>query len=1212
MNDKNNQSIGGRVKGRNVIVTGAAGNIGIYITRLLLKQGANVVLTGRTREKLDAFIEELVREGFDRGRLAAAAGDCADPEVCRQIAATAVEHFGEIDVLVNNAGAAGPKRTLRRIPFTNAEKRALGEDQTMLESAMNLLGAPWHMVRASVPHMATGGSIVNISTIFSRTRYFGRIAYSVPKSGLNALSHGLARELGCGEKGIRVNTVFPGPIESERIDKAFAAMDSLQGQPEGTTSSEFRDLMIVKRSDADGRMDFRYPQPADVAATVLFLSSDESRAFSGHGFEVTNGMQVPTRSRSKLVSWPDDRLVDLGGRVVLILCGSDIDEAMVFAERNLHRGAQIVMCSRTLDSVGYLRARVQALEPVAMQVQHMDPLRPESMERVFQFIADHYGRLDGVIVLPATPNGQHGYSLSTADDDDVAAFVENEVVAPVAFASALTRRLAAWKPRRPAPQVTFVTNPDDGHGNLLNDIKRAAVEELIRVWRFEERHEDDQGHWGWLNVPNQLVRFDNNHPDNLAFSADWTATLNNGVRKMDPIDLWVPKSIQRATGKSSMPLSIQRVLPGLHRGKTAVITGGSLGIGLQLGRYLALAGARVLLTARSGPKLEAARQEIVDELRRVGYSEPEDRVHVLAGIDVGKEDALERLYKHTRKLFGELDFLINNAGIAGAEEMVVDMSLQAWETTMEANLVSNYSLIRKFAPAMKQRGSGSILNVSSYFGGEKYVAVAYPNRADYAVSKAGQRALAEILSRHLGPEIQINASAPGPVDGARLRGSSDAPGLFDRRGRLIMENVRLNRVHAAVLAVLENGEAGTDVVVRLAANAIEELGQWPDAPEPLRRLFAQVAEGRPETNASHYLLNQTLAPKLMQRLVNGGQLGQEEAERFLAAFVPAPEPFFDDADIKKAAKKIETGILNRLHLHKMPTDEEVGLSTVFSLADKSVSGETFHPSGGLKFDRSVTEGELMLPPGAEDLAALRGKHVVLIGDAMRDELAAVAEGFARFEVASLTLLTRSEEAAEAIRHRVSLPETLDFAVEVTGDDVEAGLQAVLRGRGRCDVVVNTPFTRLPLNALSGEPGGDWERVLSREEFRDVVRDHLTHHFRVARIAALFPRCQIVLLTPDTSRASTREEFALAMFIKTAMHAFTVTLGVETERLPTYPAANQVQLTRRARAEEPGNDQELAEEMERLVQAVLQCSVPAPSPADSRYLSRIFRGNAVTV
>ena len=75
---------------------------------------------------------------------------------------------------------------------------------------------------------------------------------------------------------------------------------------------------------------------------------------------------------------------------------------------------------------------------------------------------------------------------------------------------------------------------------------------------------------------------------------------------------------------------------------------------------------------------------------------------------------------------------------------------------------------------------------------------------------------------------------------------------------------------------------------------------------------------------------------------------------------------------------------------------------------------------------------------------------------------------------------------------------------------------------------------------------------------------LTHHFRVARRAALVPRCQIVLLTPDTSFVSSREEFALALFVKNALHAFTVTLGVETERLPSVPAVNQVQLTRRAR------------------------------------------------
>ncbi len=146
-----------------------------------------------------------------------------------------------------------------------------------------------------------------------------------------------------------------------------------------------------------------------------------------------------------------------------------------------------------------------------------------------------------------------------------------------------------------------MTNPDDGHGNRLNDIKRAAVEELIRVWRFEEQHAVEQGERAWVRCRTRSCGSTTSEPDNLTFAADWTATLNNGVRKMDPINLWVPRNIQRATGKSSMPVSIQRVLPGLHHGKTAVITGGSMGIGMQLGRYLAMAGARVLLCRPQRP-----------------------------------------------------------------------------------------------------------------------------------------------------------------------------------------------------------------------------------------------------------------------------------------------------------------------------------------------------------------------------------------------------------------------------------------------------------------------------------------------------------------------------------------------------------------------------------------------------------------------------------
>ena len=110
-----------------------------------------------------------------------------------------------------------------------------------------------------------------------------------------------------------------------------------------------------------------------------------------------------------------------------------------------------------------------------------------------------------------------------------------------------------------------------------------------------------------------------------------------------------------------MPSSISRVLPGLHKGRTAVITGGSLGIGLQLGRFLAIAGARVLLSARSEGKLAEARDEIIEELRNIGYPRPESRVKILGDIDVGDPEALNRLHDHAVAELGHVDFLINNA-----------------------------------------------------------------------------------------------------------------------------------------------------------------------------------------------------------------------------------------------------------------------------------------------------------------------------------------------------------------------------------------------------------------------------------------------------------------------------------------------------------------------------------------------------------------------
>jgi malonyl-CoA reductase/3-hydroxypropionate dehydrogenase (NADP+) len=125
---------------------------------------------------------------------------------------------------------------------------------------------------------------------------------------------------------------------------------------------------------------------------------------------------------------------------------------------------------------------------------------------------------------------------------------------------------------------------------------------------------------------------------------------------------------------------------------------------------------------------------------------------------------------------------------------------------------------------------------------------------------------------------------------------------------------------------------------------------------------------------------------------------------------------------------------------------------------------------------------------------------------------------------------------------------------------------------------------------------------------------LTHHFRVARKASLIDRAQLVLVTPDVPASTdpSGSGFALANFIKTTLHAFTATLAVENERLVHDVPVNQINLTRRARSEEPRNQAEHQEEVKRFGRAVLLAGAPLPQAEDSRYRSRIYRGMAITV
>ena len=367
--------------------------------------------------------------------------------------------------------------------------------------------------------------------------------------------------------------------------------------------------------------------------------------------------------------------------------------------------------------------------------------------------------------------------MKDALDADVDLFIDRELVGAIALAR---ERARYWQTPRGAgrgPRIVFMSNADDGADNVYASALRSATEEICRVWRHESegrRKTNPNHHREWSN---QIIRFTNKEAEGLAFAAGQAARLLFTPRHVEPVNLYVPSSIVDATGAKRASMTWMDNLTGLHLGKVALVTGGSAGIGGQIGRLLASAGARVMLVSRGVAQLQEMRDRIVAEMEDCGYSGAASRVQTLAGVDVADLAAVERAVDVTLETFGRIDYLINCAGVAGAEEMVVDMGVDDFRRTLDANLISNYALIQKVAPHMKAQGSGYIVNVSSYFGGEKYVATPYPNRSDYAVSKAGQRALAESLARFLGPEIQINAIAPGPVAGDRLQGTGGNPGL---------------------------------------------------------------------------------------------------------------------------------------------------------------------------------------------------------------------------------------------------------------------------------------------------------------------------------------------------------------------------------------------------------------------------------------------------
>jgi NAD(P)-dependent dehydrogenase (short-subunit alcohol dehydrogenase family) len=183
------------------------------------------------------------------------------------------------------------------------------------------------------------------------------------------------------------------------------------------------------------------------------------------------------------------------------------------------------------------------------------------------------------------------------------------------------------------------------------------------------------------------------------------------------------------------------------RGRTAVITGGSRGLGEAMAKALAGAGAQIAIVARDRTRMERVR----DDLAADGAAA---EVFV---ADVTRESEVANLAEAIKARFGSPQILINNAGI-NVRKKLVDFTLEEFRGVLDASLISSFLMCRAFVPGMRGTGYGRILNMTSIMSH-----VSLPERAAYSSAKAGLLGLTRALALELASDgITVNGISPGP------------------------------------------------------------------------------------------------------------------------------------------------------------------------------------------------------------------------------------------------------------------------------------------------------------------------------------------------------------------------------------------------------------------------------------------------------------------
>jgi NAD(P)-dependent dehydrogenase (short-subunit alcohol dehydrogenase family) len=252
-------------KPRRVVVTAGGGGIGLIIAQAFVAAGDRVHVC-------DVNADALERVTRDNPGITGTVCDIADRAAVERFVDEAVDALGGIDVLVNNAGIAGPTTSVEN----------LDPDEWDAVLAVNLTG-PFNVTRLAIPHLkkSDSGVVIMMSSVGGRFGYANRSTYATTKRALIALAETLALEL--GDHGIRVNTIAPGAVSGPRMDGVLRARAAATGRDLDDVLTDALGIQAIKR----------FADPRDIAELALFLAGEHATTITGQTFAIDGGAKAP-------------------------------------------------------------------------------------------------------------------------------------------------------------------------------------------------------------------------------------------------------------------------------------------------------------------------------------------------------------------------------------------------------------------------------------------------------------------------------------------------------------------------------------------------------------------------------------------------------------------------------------------------------------------------------------------------------------------------------------------------------------------------------------------------------------------------------------------------------------------------------------------------------------------------------------------------------